>query len=138
MQPNLYAPNDSIAIIFYYRTDREKSFLSSRVKSLQKQLDGGNVTTHPESKGSGDHRVDELETVITAMKKVIEKLKVENDHLKKSSAASSKLAQAKIDFEKRLAALQDENSKLKVSELELLVPAILCQFHNFYLTVIDV
>lgn len=91
--------------------------LSTKVKSLQKQLADGNehpFPHHSEGKSSGGHNnVGELERVIAVMKKVIEKLQTENENLKKSSAAA-RPAPGKTDSGKKLAELQEENSKLKV------------------------
>lgn len=91
--------------------------LSSKVRSLQKQL--SEVAEHPplnagpEGKSQATHSVEELERVISAMKKVIEKLQVENETLKRNQSAS-RPAQTRTEGGRKLAALQEENSKMKV------------------------
>ena len=63
--------------------------LSSKVKSLQKQLSESTEHPSPDSRHEkGTHSVGELEKVINAMKKVIEKLQTENESLKRSQGAS--------------------------------------------------
>lgn len=101
-------------IIGCFRSDRERCFLSTKVKNLQKQLTEGAESSHHEGKVLGDNRVCELERVISAMKKVIEKLQTENDNQKKILSANSKPPQAKLEGGKKLVVLQEENSKLKV------------------------
>lgn len=83
---------------------------------MQKQLAEGAEPPH-EGKSLGDHKVGELEKVIAAMKKVIEKLQTENNNLKKSNTAFSRPTQAKLEGGKKLAAVQEENSKLKVGRM---------------------
>ena len=58
----------------------------------------------------------ELERVINAMRKVIERLQAENEGLKKSGSATSlrASAQSKVNPEKQISALKEENTKLKV------------------------
>ena len=89
--------------------------LSSKIKSLQKQL-----SEHPASESSheplANYSVGELEKVVNSMKKVIEKLQMENDTLKRSQAAS-RPTQTKTEGGKRATALQEENNRLKVTEI---------------------
>ncbi len=98
------------------RSEREKSILHARVKSLQRHLAEGNERPLPSQGGGqeGGHSVGELEKVITSMRKVIEKLQAENESLKKSSAIS-RPAQGRTEGGKKVTALQEENSKLKVN-----------------------
>lgn len=99
--------------------------LNAKVKSLQKQLAEGHEPHHQESRSN---KVGELERVITAMKKVIEKLQVENENLKRSNAASTRQAQTRTEAGKKLTTVQEENSRLKVSLacLAVCVVGILC------------
>ena len=89
--------------------------LQSKIKSLQKQVSesGGQAfPDHQEEENSrpvGGHSVVELERVIGAMRKVIEKQQVDNETLKRSNAAA-RIGQGG----KKMALLQEENAKLKV------------------------
>ncbi len=111
------------------RNDREKNMMSAKVKTLQKQVDDavGNLGGHStgESRGltAGGHNIEEIERVVTAMRKVIEKLQVEKEGLKEENEGlkrNSKTWQEKGGG--ALSALQEENKKLKVNELCTLLP----------------
>lgn len=82
---------------------------------MQKQL--SECAEHPPTDISHEgksHNVEELEKVVNAMKKVIAKLQMENENLKRVQGAP-KPTQAKADGVKKMTALQEQNSKLKVS-----------------------
>lgn len=98
------------------RSDREKSILNSKMKSLQRQLAEGNERPPPsqeERQPVEGHRVAELEKVVSSLKKVIERLQSENESLKKSSAVPRP---GKAEGGKKAAALQEENNNLKVKQ----------------------
>lgn len=100
--------------IYMCRSDRERSILNSKVKSLQRQLAEGNVRPPPsqeEERAVGGYSVAELEKVVSSLKKVIERLQSENESLKKSSAVPRP---GKAEGGKKTAALLEENNKLKV------------------------
>ena len=96
------------------RSERERGVLTTKVRSLQRQLADGNERPL-EAKSVEGHSVGELEKVITSMKKVIEKLQSENESLKRSTTVS-RLAQSKAsEGMKKVTSLQEENKKLKAS-----------------------
>ncbi len=80
---------------------------------MQKQLSEPSPDSSHEGKPQAMHSVGELERVINAMKKVIEKLQTENEKLKRIQGASNP-AQIKAEGGKKTATLQEENSRLKV------------------------
>lgn len=97
-----------------YRSDREKSVLNSKVKSLQRQLAEGNMRPSPsqdEGRTMGGHSEADLEKVVSSLKKVIEKLQSENESLRKGSAAARP---GRTEGGRKMAALQEENGNLKV------------------------
>ena len=92
-----------------HRSDRERITLSSRVKALQKQLSEVQEKAE-EAGGSGSHSVIELERVVNAMRKVIDKLQGENEKLKKKRTEAGPLSSTSKSSDKLL----EENKKLKV------------------------
>lgn len=99
------------------RSDREKSILNAKVKSLQRLVSEGNERpppSHEEGRAVGGHSVEDLEKVVISLKKVISKLQSENESLKKSSAARP--THSRSEGGKKATALQEENNKLKVSK----------------------
>lgn len=60
------------------------------------------------------HSVGELERVVSAMRKVVERLQTENSSLKKS-LTNAKAKKKSGHTDKMAAALEEENTKLKVA-----------------------
>ena len=103
------------------RSDREKSILNAKVKSLQRLVSEGNERpppSHEEGRTVGGHSVEDLEKVVLSLKKVVSKLQSENESLKKSSAAA-RPAHSRLEGGKKATALQEENNRLKVISLGL-------------------
>lgn len=98
------------------RSDREKSILNAKVKTLQRQLAEDNVrpVPHQEERTVEGHSVGELERVVSSMKKVVEKLQAENESLKRSSTSSRPPQGRTAEEGKKVISLQEENIKLKV------------------------
>ncbi len=85
--------------------------MTSKVRSLQKQLTEAQEKAG-EPSNSGKHSAAELERVIDAMRKVIDKLQGENDKLKKKRMEAGSSSASKGGDK-----LLEENKKLKVSDM---------------------
>jgi hypothetical protein len=100
---------------FLCRNDREKSILNAKVKSLQRLVSESNERpphSQEEVRPAGNHGTEELEKVVTSLKRVISKLQSENESLKRTNAAARPTGQTKAEGGRK--AVQEENTRLKV------------------------
>ena len=70
--------------------------------------------------GHHQHSVSELERVVSAMRKVVERLQAENSSLKKS-LTNTKAKKSGLSDKTTVAGLEEENNRLKVAPQNMLI-----------------